>query len=254
MAPAQQEHSRIVNSELDHWFATDLGKLVLGQEREVIAAFAGNMFGYHLLEVGNFRDGLSYLEACAVQRKIQVGPEQGFGSQRLRAYPEQLPVATDSIDAVILPHTLDFALDPRQVLRESERVLIPQGQVIITGFNPFSIWGMRRLFPGARRRIPWKGHFISYPRLQDWLSLLGFDVERVATKIFRPPLQRESVMAKLHSTESMGQRLWPWAAAVYVVQAVKRVSTVTPVRPRWRLERKIRNRAVEPSAREIRNG
>jgi ubiquinone/menaquinone biosynthesis C-methylase UbiE len=90
----------------------------------------------------------------------------------------QLPFAAHSIDLVVMPHVLEFRADPHQILREVERVLIPEGEVLITGFNPISIWGLRRALPNCPGHFPWNGHYLSVRRLKDWLQLLGFEVER----------------------------------------------------------------------------
>jgi ubiquinone/menaquinone biosynthesis C-methylase UbiE len=161
------------------------------------------------------------------------------------AEPQHLPVASDSVDAVILPHTLDFASNPHQVLREVERALIPEGRVIIIGFNPFSLWGLWRLFGRWRGAVPWCANFVSYPRLNDWLTLMGFDVERADVMEFRPPTRA----SRLESVERVGRRVWPMLAGIYAVRAVKRVSRVTPLQPRWARLRALQPRPVEPTVR-----
>ncbi len=238
---------------LDRWFHTDLGALVLAQEQARLAAIASRLFGYYLLEVSFLCGREDYLAECPIRRRFRVSACADAGGGVV-ARPERLPVATDYIDAVILPHTLDFAQDPRQVLREVERVLIPEGKVVITGFNPWSLWGLWRAMPGAARRLPWRGHFLSFSQVEDWLSLLGFDVAQAHTLLFRPPWKRAFLMRRVQVMERWGARYWPWLAGVYVIVAVKRVSTLTPIRPRWRLQRKLRQSVVEPVARAVREG
>ncbi len=233
---------------LDQWFHSDLGGLVLEQERERLAELATGLFGYYLLEVSLLCRHPDYLAECPIRRRFRITP-CAEGAGQVVARPEQLPVATDYIDAVILPHTLDFAADPRQVLREVDRVLIPEGKVVIVGFNPWSLWGLWRAMPGAGRRLPWRGHFLSFSQVEDWLSVLGFDVEQVETLLFRPPWKRPFLMRSVRGMERLGARFWPWLAGVYILVATKRVSTLTPVRLRWRLQRRLRKVTVEPLAR-----
>ena len=161
------------------------------------------------------------------------------------AEPQHLPVASDSVDAVILPHTLDFAPNPHQVLREVERALIPEGRVVIIGFNPFSLWGLWRQFGRWRGAVPWCANFVSYPRLNDWLTLMGLDIERTDVMEFRPPTRTR----RLESVERVGRRVWPMLAGIYAVRAVKRVSRVTPLQPRWARLRVLPPRQVEPTVR-----
>ena len=246
-SPSEKQSFR--ETALGSWLESDLGRLLVAEEQDLLAELSIHLFGYQLLEISCFPVDLAYLHGCPVRNKIRINP--GFGCQHssLTALPEQLPITTDSVDAVILSHTLDFAVDPRQVLREVERVLIPEGRVIICGFNPYSLWGVRRWLPGKSGNLPWGGRFLSFPRLQDWLSLLGFDVEHVHCRLFRPPLQQRSLMSRLQFMEGYGQRFLPWVAGIYVVQAVKRVSTVTPIRPKWHIDRKLGKSMVEPSSR-----
>ena len=243
-------HKRLDGIELNDWFSSSLGCMLLNAEYELIGEWATDLFGYQLLDLSPFDGDLSYLDRCAIKNKVHIGPSANPAGHQLElcALPEQMPVATDYIDAVILLHALDFATDPRQVLRESERVLIPEGRLIVCGFNPYSLWGLRRWLPGAGKGLPWKGQFISYARLRDWFSLLGFDVERTTTRMFKLPVQHQEWLGKLDKLESLGQKWLPWFAGVYMVQAVKRVSTVTPVRPLWHLDRKLSKAAVEPGS------
>ncbi len=249
MAPMEKNvHEPGLVAALDGWFRTDLGRLVLDEERRELTEVTSRLFGYYLVEVSQLCDRPDYWQECPIRHRFRVSPCPAPGNHLL-AQPERLPVAGDHIDAVVLLHALDFAGDPRQVLREVERVLIPEGRVVITGFNPWSLWGLWRAMPGAGRKLPWKGHFLSYSQVEDWLSLLGFDVERVHTLLFRPPWKRAFLLRRAQVMERLGRRFWPWLAGVYVVVATKRVSTLTPVRPRWRLQRKLGRASVEPVAR-----
>lgn len=210
----------------------------------------GDLFGYQLLQLGTLGDNMAYLEQCPVRHKTLVSHRPDASARSIIvAEAQQLPVMADSVDAVILVHTLDFSPDPHQVLREVERVLIPEGRVIVIGFNPFSLWGLWRLFGRWRGSIPWCGHFLSYPRLNDWLTLLGFGIERMDVMEFRPPTRS----GQFDAIERVGRRVWPMLAGVYVVRAVKRVSRVTPVRQRWSRLRVLGPRAIEPTVREARD-
>ena len=232
---------------LNKWFETDLGKMVTDQESRTLRKITKNLFGYYLLDIGFLCEYPDYMQASPIANYVRAGLCRNE-HEALVTLPEQLPFMSDYIDAVTLTHTLDFAMDPRQVLREIERILIPEGRVIITGFNPYSFWGLWRVMPGSEGRLPWKGHFISYAQLQDWLSLLGFDIELTHTLLYRPPWKKAFLKRKFPRWGRLGRRLWPWSAGVYVIVAVKRVSTMTPIKPRWRLERKLRRAAAQPIA------
>jgi SAM-dependent methyltransferase len=254
--PDRQPESacRLSPSLLD-WFRQWPGEMVSKAESKVLAEQVTDLFGYQLLQLGTLGPGQDYLAQCPVRQHIQVDVCGCGDPIALCAKPEQLPVQSDSIDAVILPHTLDFADDPHLVLREVERVLIPEGRLLITGFNPLSLWGLWRLGTRLVRKkhdqVPWCGHFLSYPRLQDWLTLMGFDIERADVRVFRPPLRRVSALTRLGFMERWGQRYWPMLAGVYVIRAVKRVSTLRPVGPVWKRAPALGARVVEPSTRGV---
>ena len=241
-----KDNSRLGEALAD-WFLSQPGQRVGACERDVLRAMVSDLFGYQLLQLGELGADMEHLAHCPVQRKTLVSHRAAAGQAGvILAEPQRLPVASDSIDAAILVHTLDFSPDPHQVLREVERVLIAGGRVIVIGFNPFSLWGLWRLFARWRGAVPWCGNFLSYPRLNDWLTLMGFGIERMDVMEFRPPTRS----ARLPAVERLGRRVWPMLAGVYMVRAVKRVSRVTPIPHRWSRLRVLGPRAIEPTVRE----
>lgn len=147
----------------------------------------------------------------------------------------ELPFASQSLDLVVLPHVLEFAEEPHQVLREVERVLIPEGQVIICGFNPASLWGLQQMagrVTGAHV-LPRTGEFISLPRLKDWLKLLNMEVNRGHFGCYAPPCVTEKWLTRFAFMEKAGARWWPFLGAVYIVQAIKRVRGMRLIGPAW---------------------
>lgn len=232
---------------LADWYVGEPGGRVGAHEREALSAMVSDLFGYQLLQLGELGADMAHLAHCPIQRKTLVSHRAEPGTPGvILAEAQHLPVASDSVDSVILVHTLDFSSDPHQVLREVERVLIAGGRVIIIGFNPFSLWGVWRMFGRWRGAVPWCGNFLSYPRLSDWLTLMGFGIERMDVMEFRPPTRS----VRLDVVERVGRRVWPMLAGVYMVRAVKRVSRVTPIRQRWSRLRVLGPRAIEPTARE----
>jgi SAM-dependent methyltransferase len=149
---------------------------------------------------------------------------------------DELPFATHSIDLVVMPHILEFAADPHQVLREVERVLVPEGHVVVTGFNPYSFWGARQYMArlGATPFLPRAGRFISLPRIKDWLKLLSFDVERGRFGCYAPSVRSERWLARWRFLEKAGDRWWPFLGALYMLTAVKRVRGMRLVGAIWK--------------------
>jgi SAM-dependent methyltransferase len=157
-------------------------------------------------------------------------------------------VADRSIDVVFLPHTLDYSDDrSHAILREADRVLTPHGHLVVLGFKPGGLWGLRRLIPGAGLP-PGAERLISDRQLSDWLQLLDMRIQGLTRYFFRWPLPG---VKRQSSTvwESRGQRFWPELAACYMLVAQKRVVTMTPIKKPWRSRPKVVGGIAEPSRR-----
>jgi SAM-dependent methyltransferase len=193
------------------------------------------LFGTVAVQLGRI-GRLDMLDTSVAPTRVvlDILAEAGGEGLPVRGLPEQLPFLAGSVDVVLLPHTLDFASDPHHVLREVERVLAPEGHAVVLGFNPLSLWGIRRLFARRRRAVPWSGHFFRLARIKDWLALLNFECVQGRMLYYRPPLAHEGVMDRLHFLDKMGDRWWPLAAAVYLLVAKKRMFGVTPLPLEWK--------------------
>lgn len=215
--------------QLNAWFSTPLGQYFLERERDYFDRVVADIFGYNALQFGLAE--IDLLRASRIPSHWRLG---ATGPIELRADFRDLPIAANSIDLVVLPHVLEFSSDPHQILREVVRVLVPEGQVVIAGFNPWSLLGMKRLLPGARDQMPWTGRFINLPRLKDWLSLLSFDVLGGRMHGYVPPFSQERWLRRFSFMDAAGDRWWPFAGGVYFMQAVKRVRGMRVITPSWR--------------------
>jgi SAM-dependent methyltransferase len=215
------------DSGLAQWLATPQGQYVIDWERDRLDNIVADIFGYNAVQLG--LPACDFLRANRIALRFCAGAGQGVA---LAADLGQLPLATASIDLVVMPHVLEFASDPHQILREVERVLMPEGHVIICGFNPFSLWGLRRRFSG--KGAPWDGHYLSLPRIKDWLALLGFEANRGCFGCYSPPATQRKWLNRFAFMEKAGDRWWPIAGGVYIIQAVKRVQGMRLVTPSWR--------------------
>ena len=234
--------------QLMRWFSSSQGKKLLELETTCANQLMKKMYGHYLVEAG-FPGNI---QCNGIRFPITLG---GGGSSisRVLGAATQMPFQTDSIDAVLLAHALDFSADPHQVLRETDRILIPEGRVIIFGFNPYSIWGLRRLARTRGEEIPWGASFISLSRVVDWLILLGFTIEIEQRLMFTPPLNAVKWIHGIGLLEKIGKRLWSPLSAVYVIKAVKRVYTPTPIMPSWKLKHIISSPMAEPTTRNTIN-
>ncbi|MDZ7736113.1 MAG: methyltransferase domain-containing protein [Gammaproteobacteria bacterium] len=236
---------------LRQWFRQMPGASLLQSEQAVLAEWLPDLFGYHIIQLGRLDDS-DMLQASRITHKAVAEIDATARTDDHTAVTcagNYLPLASDSVDVLLLPHVLEFESHPHQVLRECERVLIGEGHLLIFTFNPWSLWGLWRLVLSWRERAPWSGHFFSAFRLHDWLHLLGFEILETRELYYRPPLKRSSVLQKLHFMEKLGRWCWPWFGGVHAILARKHVVPLTPVRELWRERRRmIASGFAEPTA------
>lgn len=217
---------------LDAWLESPQGHYVMTCERAMIDVSVADLFGYNAIQLG--------LPHCHLLTHNRISLRQlayDTGRVDIRCDLRQLPFATHSVDLLVMAHVLEFHEQPHQILREVERVLIPEGTVVLTGFNPLSIWGLRRRLPNCPDDFPWNGHYLSVLRIKDWLQLLGFEVDRVAFGCYAPPFKHERWLKRWHFMEARGARWWRFAGGIYLIHAVKRVHSMRLIVPNWKQPR-----------------
>jgi SAM-dependent methyltransferase len=227
------------DQQLREWYRTPLGNMLAEDEQAELDAILPDMFGYHLMQIGSMAAPL--LSASRILHKFVLDGEspQLREAMQIAGAPEQLPIQADCLDAVILHHSLELVGDPRQLLREVERTLVPEGHLVVLGFNPLSLWGLRRFFKMRRKVAPWDQKFLSVNRITDWMALLGMEVTHTSYRFFRLPYGHKGLAHQFRFLESWGQRWWPIFGGVYFIVAKKKVSTLTPIKPRWRPQRSL---------------
>lgn len=251
MLPSDIQDSPIV--ELAAWLATDPGRYALAWEQAQLDEAVSDVFGFHAMQAG-----LAELDALRANRmpfKSYVAGAVPSEAQRVRwnalvvADLEALPFDSQSLDLLVLPHTLECSDDPHQMLREAERVLIPEGRLVITGFNPWSLWGATRM-PGRRPFLPSGIQPLSPVRLKDWLKLLSFEVGIGRCGGYAPPCRTEKWLRRYAFMEKAGARWWPVCGGLYVVSAVKRTASIRLIGPAWK-KQKAPRRAAVAAAKEV---
>lgn len=198
-------------------------------EMERIDSLVVDLFGYNALQLG-----LPEIDLLAHNRipLRQVAGETG--KVDVVCDLRELPFAANSIDLAVLPHVLEFHDNPHQILREVERILIPDGQLVVCAFNPLSLWGLWQHMPGRPDTFPTNGNFLSVPRLRDWLQLLSFEVDRGSFGCYAPPFLKAHWLRRFRFMETAGDRWWSFAGAVYLLRAVKRVRGMHLIMPHWK--------------------
>ena len=242
--------SAISRAHLHHWLNVPAGQMLLDFELDLLDQSLADLFGYHIVQIGRLGNA-DLLSQSRILHQLVVElegdprlapPVSEVGASRrtvLRAAATDLPIESDSVDVLVLPHLLEFEVDAQAALREGMRVVMPEGYVVISGFNPWSWFGLWRKARRCPWQRPWRGELVSANRLKDWLGVLGFDLLGVRGCYFGPPISNVRVLRALGRLR--GDLLCRHAlmAGSYVAVARKRVTRLTPIRAPWRPRRRL---------------
>ncbi len=233
MTPAGEIDYSARQQSFESWFQTPLGRSLLADQRACIDHHIQKLSGARQLQVG-LSHRLPLASAADFAQRILTTPMWNAAIPDGVAVcdADELPFPGDSMDLVILHHTADFSPHPHQALREASRVLRGEGMMVLIGFNPFSLWGLRKLV-SRHRGGPWGGRFMMKRRMEDWLRLLDFSVESAGSSFFQVPLQRAVLSDGQGIVERVcGNRFLP-VGAYYCILAKKRVYSRIPRKPLW---------------------
>jgi SAM-dependent methyltransferase len=220
------------------WLQSPLGLYLQAQEQRLYDAAVADIFGFNAVQLGMLE--LDLLRASRMPFVFGADVEAGT----VRCQSMQLPFQTASIDLLLLPHMLEFSGDPHQTLRDAGRVLVPEGHIIISGFNPYSTWGIKRLLSRSGG-YPWQGTFFSLPRIRDWLELLDFEITEVRTACHRLPFNNPSWLRRRGLMDSISGRWCPMTGGIYFIVAKKRILGMRVIRPNLSRGR-LKNLVVAP--------
>lgn len=213
------------------WYKKPVGKALLKSELVGLTDILPQIFGYYIMQMGSPTNNSKILKTSPIHNRIIADPDTisnpSNGSLMIQCQPDELPFLPESIDAIVLFHILEFAKNPKAILKEIYTTLMPNGYVIIFGFNPYSLWGMAHLWTKTKE-TPWLGNWISPGHLRQWLSKIGFHIGDYKTFYFRPSGNNSE---KLLFLEGIGQIFWPYWGASYMFVAQKTVIGLTPIKP-----------------------
>jgi|SRR5215469_15127872 len=233
-----------MQSALEDWWLNKTGAYLLKQERAALGTVLPTVFGYYLVQSGCWAQPGALLETSAIRTRVIVG-DCGAAGTAVAGDPAYLPFASDSVDAVLLPHTLERVAEPEKVLREAERVLHGEGHVLVLGFHPWGPWGLRRFFGS---RPPWSGRFLTLWRLKIWLGVLGFEIVEMKQLLHRPPWRSRVLLLRSAFLDRLGWRL---TAGAYLIVARKRVFGMTPLRPQRSRRQPAFSGVAKPTTRSL---
>jgi len=215
-------------SEFDIWLDTDMGKVLLAVESQKIEQLLPGRYFKNVVQFGMPAYSIMDNVTAKSRSTVDFSTRRGANVSVVSDF-KSLPFGAHSVDLAILPHSLDYVENPHNFLRELTQIMVPDGTVLLTGFQPFSLWGISKVMHVLRPKSPWAGRFLTTGRVQDWLSLMGYRIQAGGMTMYRPPIARGEVFRKLEFLESAGDRWWPMLGAVYVIVARLETIGVVPV-------------------------
>lgn len=251
MVPTHIPNTTDRHNALIAWWQSSLGSALVSAESELLAEALEDVFGWEMLQIGAWGPARHLLAGSRVRRQTVLAPSALSCGADVVGRLSQLPVSSDSVDAVLLPHTLEFEPDPYAIVREADRVLVGEGQLIVLGFRPWSLWGLRARatrsgFPPGMRRV------VAEKRLRDWLVLLGYEVVSDQLYLHTTPWSSGPRAGEGNGRILRRGLLNPLPAGAYLLKARKRVYTLTPIRPRFREKPAVIGGLVKPTTRTTR--
>lgn len=234
------------------WLSRPVGKRFLELEQQRLNLILPTLFGYDAILIGepNFA---TCMQVSKIKNQFLINEdlrvEPAANPSLVIARQDRLPIGSTLIDLIYLAHCLEFSANPHAVLREAHRVLRADGHLVISMFNPLSMWGMWKGVAKFGHDAPWKANFMSIVKLKDWLALLGFDIMQVHYFGFNLPVNKSNNSSHLSLFERYGQKMELPFGAAYLIEASKRVIPLTPITPEWRKDPGIIEEDVtEPTA------
>jgi SAM-dependent methyltransferase len=206
------------------WYQTPRGKLQKQLERDYLQRSITVSCKQIILQIGGLGWENEFID-CELYRNYTIVDTKGLGysgARKIRAKAHHLPLQSDSVDMIILPHLLEFDLSRFQTMREIERILKPEGILVVLNFNPWSLWVRYQYIWDKKLADSWRGHFIGRGRILDWLKLLNFEVISLAQFNF------DSVVST-HSKHICN--LYSIFATAYAIKAIKRRYSIIPLTP-----------------------
>ena len=221
--------------QLDHWLGSFPGHSILEAEKKMLPQILTNYYGNQIVLIGTPRQQ-SIIKSSSIPNRILLSPM--FNNTHHRAVQSiesdlhELPVASGSVDLVLLPHILEYLDNPRQLFAEACRIVKPEGHLIVCGFNPSSMWGLKKMWAN-KNKIPWSGNFLPTSLIKKWLGFADFKLTKQLTMYHRPPVSYEKLFNKLKLLEWLGNKIHSPFGGIYILIAQAKVIPLTPIKLRW---------------------
>ena len=216
--------------KLQGWYNTTEGAYVLAELQHLVTKMTEDVFGYYALELGLMVEHCNLLSDSRISTHIKLSTNPNALTADSITKAEALPIGFNEVDLVIGCHILDYAHSPHHVLREIERVLVPEGHCVLIGFNPWSLRGLGQTW-NYLCRVPDRPAMYTKRRIRDWFGVLGFEMLETYTLGFRPALGSDNVFKYLAWVDHWGQKYQLPFGSVQIIHVRKQVSRLIPIKP-----------------------
>ena len=234
--------TRLQEAALSQWYRTSVGQELLSAEIDLISRAISGRFGSMMVQLDSGAHEPLFEKRLFGAGTLVSQLENRAPCPVVCARPESLPFEPESIDMLLMHHTLDICDNPYQVIREGAIALKPGGVLIVLGFNPYSLWGLRALLQGRGEGAGiWHSRFLRSGRVEDWMHLLDFELERHEKHLFYPPYRRPAWLQRLNFGGRVQRRLLPFTGAVYLLVGYKQVLGRLPA-----ADKRVRRGFLEP--------
>lgn len=216
--------------QLNGWWSSTLGQLVIQVEAEKLVKVFPQVFGYHILLLGIVAQ-FKMIEYSVIPYQSVINPftSDNAAAKTITSKWECLPFANNSVDVVVLPHTLDFSENPMAIIQEACRVLIPEGRLLIFGLNPYSLWRLTSSLSRGKKRMPWCCDFKSAGSIKRELTRLECQIIGQDYFLFQPPMQNIARMEKLGFLNKISRFGLRGLSGIYFIEAQKKVQGVRAI-------------------------
>ena len=201
------------------WLLDSIGSRLIIDEQQAFSDLSAACFGDYFLQLGIWGQSSTFFKKTPIKNCFLIATHS-FGEIDLVTDFSHLPLQEKTVDVVFLPHTLEQCNNQREVLSRSTNAINESGALIVLGFNPISLWGLRHWFSG-KNFLPGIHRLISPNQYTRWLVDFGFRVEKIHYFHAIIPQRKE------HELPLKNKMFNPFLCACYMIVARKEVIPAT---------------------------
>ena len=215
-------------------------------EKRQLSIMLKQQFGYYLVLLGH--DNLDIVKTCQIRQHILVDETTNIttpknSDDKVQASWYHLPFPPQSIDLIVLHHVLEFAASPHAILKEVQRILRPDGKIIISAYNPWRPFGYR-LWRQRRKSHPDKrhAHMVSPLELKYFLKQTSFEV--LKTTYYGVALSQHNGKKNNPLFDRLILSVMPFLSGAYMIEAINRTKLLTSLPNCWQPYKMVNKKRV----------